>query len=51
VDYDTAGEALLGALAEALGPEFTTELQDAWSAAFATISHEMIRAAGEQSEN
>jgi hemoglobin-like flavoprotein len=43
-DYDTAGEALLWALAEILGPEFNSELRDAWSAAFATVSNEMFRA-------
>jgi hemoglobin-like flavoprotein len=43
-DYDTAGEALLWALAEVLGPEFNSELRDAWSAAFVTLSNEMIRA-------
>jgi hemoglobin-like flavoprotein len=43
-DYDTACEALIWALAEVLGPEFNSELRDAWSAAFATVSTEMIRA-------
>jgi hemoglobin-like flavoprotein len=45
-DYDTACEALLWALAEILGPEFNSELRDAWSSAFATISHEMTRVSG-----
>jgi hemoglobin-like flavoprotein len=44
-DYPMAGEALLWALSEVLGPEFNSELRDAWSAAFATLTHEMIRAA------
>jgi hemoglobin-like flavoprotein len=46
-DYYTAAEALLWALSEVLGPEFNSELRNAWSAAFATLSNEMIRAAGE----
>jgi hemoglobin-like flavoprotein len=44
-DYDMAGEALLWALSEVLGPEFNSELRDAWSAAFATLTSEMLRAA------
>jgi hemoglobin-like flavoprotein len=43
-DYDTACEALQWALAEVLGPEFNSELRDAWSAAFATVANEMIQA-------
>jgi hemoglobin-like flavoprotein len=43
-DYDTAAEALLWALAEVLGPEFNCELRDAWLAAFATLSIEMVTA-------
>lgn len=45
-DYDTAAEALLWTLAEVLGPEFNSELRDAWAAAFETVSSEMFRAAG-----
>jgi hemoglobin-like flavoprotein len=44
-DYDTAGEALLWALEEAFGPAFNSELRSAWSAAFRTLSAEMLRAA------
>jgi hemoglobin-like flavoprotein len=44
-DYGTACEALLWAVAEALGPAFNSELSNAWTAAFATLSTEMIRAA------
>jgi hemoglobin-like flavoprotein len=44
-DYATAREALLSALGEALGPAFDNALRDAWSAAFAALSTEMIRAA------
>jgi nitric oxide dioxygenase len=43
-DYETAREALLRTLRETLGPAFGSELRDAWSAAFATLSTEMIRA-------
>jgi len=43
-DYDVAGEALLGALGEAFGPAFNSELRNAWSAAFRALSTEMIRA-------
>ena len=46
-DYETAREALLWALAETFGSAFTSELRNAWSAAFDTISTEMLRAADE----
>jgi len=36
---------LLWTLGDALGPAFNSELRGAWSAAFATLSTEMIRAA------
>lgn len=44
-DYETAREALLWTVAEFLGPAFNSELRSAWSAAFATLSTEMLRAA------
>jgi len=44
-DYETAREALLLTLAESFGPAFDSELRNAWSAAFATLSTEMLRAA------
>jgi hemoglobin-like flavoprotein len=44
-DYETAREALLRALGDALGPSFDNGLRDAWAAAFSTLSKEMIRAA------
>jgi hemoglobin-like flavoprotein len=37
------GHALLVTLGEAMGPEFTCELQGAWRAAYDTIAEEMIR--------
>ena len=43
-DYDTAREAFLWALRERLGAAFDAEVSSAWSAAFLTISAEMIRA-------
>ncbi len=45
-DYETAREALLWAVGEGLGPAFDSALRNAWSAAFATISVEMLRATG-----
>jgi hemoglobin-like flavoprotein len=44
-DYETAREAFLWALRERLGAAFDAEMSNAWSAAFATISAEMIHAA------
>ncbi|MDQ2084080.1 globin family protein [Xanthobacteraceae bacterium Astr-EGSB] len=40
--YDTVGEALLWTLARAFGPEWTHELEQAWTAVFAKISGFMI---------
>ena len=42
-DYETAREALLWALAEHFGAAFHSELRSAWSAAFETLSTEMLR--------
>ncbi len=42
--YEIACEALLWTLREGLGPAFNAEISSAWSAAFTTISAEMIRA-------
>jgi nitric oxide dioxygenase len=47
VDYETAREALLCSLKQGLGAAFNDELRNAWSAAFATISTEMIRVSNE----
>lgn len=47
IDYETAHEALLWTLQQGLGSAFNDELRSAWSAAFATISTEMIRASNE----
>lgn len=44
-DYETARQALLWALQDSLGPAFSSELRDAWSAAFDTLSAGMLRAA------
>lgn len=46
-DFDTAREALLWALGDALGAAFTPELCGAWTAAYDTIATEMLRAFGE----
>jgi hemoglobin-like flavoprotein len=40
-DYETAREALMWALGEALGPAFESELRDAWRAAFEALSGAM----------
>lgn len=44
-DYETVREALLWTLGEGLGREFDSRLRSAWSAAFTTLSSEMMRAA------
>lgn len=42
--YDTVGEALIWALAKALGNDFDTETQVAWSDAYGTLAEVMIKA-------
>jgi len=47
--YDTVGAALLWTLEQGLGPdEFTPEVRDAWSTAYALLSGAMIEAAREE---
>jgi hemoglobin-like flavoprotein len=40
--YDTVGEALLWTLGRAFGPEWTPELEQAWTSVYATVSGYMI---------
>ena len=42
--FDAVGDALLWALADTLGPQFTPELRAAWSDAYALIASVMKRA-------
>ncbi|WP_375459533.1 globin domain-containing protein [uncultured Enterovirga sp.] len=42
--YGPAGEALLASLAELLGPRFTPEVRKAWTALYAHLSREMLKA-------
>lgn len=46
-DYATVGEALLAALDEALGTDFTDEARDAWAIVYGTLAEAMIGAAAE----
>ena len=43
--YDSVGAALLWALEQGLGPAWTTEAQDAWTAAYTLLSGVMRQAA------
>lgn len=43
--YAFVGAALLGTLAEGLGPEFTPSVEEAWTAAYAALSTAMIESA------
>jgi hemoglobin-like flavoprotein len=45
--YETVGDALLYALEQGLGPEFTAEVRGAWTAVYTTLSSVMIEAASE----
>ena len=45
--YDTVGEALLWALEQGLGEDFTSEVKDAWTEAYKLLSGVMISAARE----
>jgi hemoglobin-like flavoprotein len=42
--FDSVGDALLWALADTLGPQFTPELRSAWTEAYALIASVMKRA-------
>jgi hemoglobin-like flavoprotein len=44
-DYDTVAGALLGTLEQALGPEFTPAVHDAWVAYYQALAGEMKAAA------
>ncbi len=44
-DYPTVGAALLWALGEHLGPAFTAEVEEAWTAVYAILSETMTGAA------
>lgn len=43
--YDTVGAALLGTLEAGLGDDFTTEVKEAWTSVYGTMSSVMIEAA------
>ena len=46
--YDTVGQALIETLGEALGDDFTPELEQAWVAVYTALSSTMIEAASKQ---
>jgi hemoglobin-like flavoprotein len=46
-DYDVVGEALLFMLQRVLGAHYTTEIRDAWAAAYTTLARVMKEAATE----
>jgi hemoglobin-like flavoprotein len=46
--YLVVGETLISTLADALGPRFTFEVQDAWAAAYGLLATTMMSAAAEQ---
>jgi nitric oxide dioxygenase len=46
-DYDTVGDALLGALRDGLGPSFTADVRAAWFAAYKTLAAVMVDAPAE----
>ena len=46
--YAAVGEALLGTLAQAFGPDFTPALKEAWIAAYKLLSDAMIAAAEDE---
>jgi len=41
-DYDTVGAALIATLERGLGPEFTSEVREAWIACVSAIAAEML---------
>lgn len=43
-DYETAGEALLWTLQQALGEEFTPQIAEAWAATYSLLATTMKRA-------
>jgi len=46
-DYDTVGAALLWTLEQGLGPDFTPEVKEAWTAAYTLLANTMKTAARE----
>jgi hemoglobin-like flavoprotein len=46
-EYEIAGVALLETLDQALGPDFTREVRDAWAACYEALTGEMKAAAAE----
>jgi nitric oxide dioxygenase len=46
-DYGTVGAALLWTLGEGLGPDFTPETKEAWTAAYTLLAGVMTQAAAE----
>ena len=44
-DYDTVGQALIGALEAGLGDAFTSPVRDAWIACYTAIAKEMMQGA------
>ncbi len=42
VDYDTVGAALIATLERGLGPEFTSDVREAWIACVSAIAAEML---------
>ncbi len=48
--YETVGAALLWTLDKGLGDAFTPEVENAWAAAYGTLSSAMRRAAGQMFE-
>ena len=43
--YDTVGQALLWTLEQGLGPNFTPEVRDAWTAAYTALATVMMESA------
>lgn len=44
-DYGTVGSALLWTLEQGLGPSFTPEVRDAWTAAYSVLAATMLQGA------
>jgi hemoglobin-like flavoprotein len=47
-DYETVGAALLGTLEKGLGPAFTPEVKEAWTATYTVLATTMQKAAARQ---
>lgn len=48
--YDTVGTAMLWTLEQGLGEAFTSEVEEAWAAAYGLLAHVMKEAAAEVTE-